>query len=319
MVIAQQESRQEISGQADGSIVSSICVCTYRRPAGLHRLLESFTRLIDPPAFEVVVIDNDPDHGARAIAESFGDRLTVRYFTDPARCLATIRNRSIREARGTFLAFVDDDEEVVDTWLATHHRVLTQTGAVAASGPLRYMFDERTPPGIRECRLFKRPHIGEGHDLPWFWATTGNAYVRRDALPDPDKPFREHYGSTGGEDVDCFKKMADAGGRLVMSGPNASIIEHRPYDRARYAWVVRRALRNGGNLADMQWAHEKRLAKIHLALRSLKQGLSQAWKARRLSKIDSLAFVEMSIDASVNFGRFLSVFGYRYPEYGARQ
>jgi glycosyltransferase involved in cell wall biosynthesis len=319
MVTGQQESAQDLSDGHSGTVIASICVCTYRRPEGLRRLLDSFTRQQDAPPFEVVIVDNDPAHSARDIAESFRDRLSIQYVNDPSACLATIRNHSIRVARGAYLAFADDDEEVVGTWLATHHRILNQTGAVAASGPVRYEFDERVPPGIRQCRLFKRPEIPAGKDLPWFWAFTGNAYVRRSALPDQQRPFREHYGSTGGEDVDCFKKMVDAGGRLVMSGPDAMVIEHREYDRARYAWVLRRALRNGGNLSDMQWAHETRWARFILALRSLKQGLSQAWRARRLAKTDSLAFVEMSIDASVNFGRFLSVFGYRYPEYGARR
>ena len=319
MVTGQRESAQVLSDEQTGEVIASICVCTYRRPEGLRRLLESFTRQIDAPPFEVVIVDNDPAQSAREVAESFRDRLSVRYLNDPAPCLATIRNRSIQEARGAFLAFADDDEEVVDTWLGAHHRVLLQTGAVAASGPVRYEFDERVPPGIRQCRLFKRPDVPAGRDLPWFWAFTGNAYVRRSALPDQRQPFREHYGSTGGEDVDCFKKMVDAGGRLVMSGPAAMVIEYREYDRARYVWVLRRALRNGGNLADMQWAHETRRAKFILALRSLKQGLAQAWRARPLAKTDSQAFVEQSIDASVNFGRFLSVFGYRYPEYGARR
>lgn len=319
MITGQRESAQAISDRAAGEVIASICVCTYRRPDGLRRLLESFTRQHDAPPFEVVIVDNDPAHSAREVADSFRDRLSVQYLNDPAACLATIRNHSIRAARGAFLAFADDDEEVVDTWLGTHHRMLHQTGAVAASGPVQYVFEERVPPGIRHCRLFKRPEIPAGRDLPWFWAFTGNAYIRRSALPDQRQPFREHYGTTGGEDVDCFKKMVDAGGRLIMSGPDAMVIEYREYDRARYTWVLRRALRNGGNLADMQWAHETRRAKFILALRSLKQGLAQAWRARRLEKTDPLAFVEQSIDASVNFGRFLSVFGYRYPEYGARR
>jgi len=319
MVTAQRESTQDLSGGHEESVVASICICTYRRPDGLRRLLESFTRQIDAPSFEVVVIDNDPGESGREVAATFHDRMRVRYVTDSSRCLAAIRNRSIREARGDFLGFADDDEEVVDTWLTTHHRMLHQTGAVAASGPVRYVFDERIPQGIRNCRLFKRPNIQTGKDLPWFWAFTGNAYVRRDALPDQVHPFNEHFGKTGGEDVDCFKKMVDAGGRLVMSGPDACVIEHREYDRARYGWLVRRALRNGGNLADLQWAHETRFRRLRYALKCLKQGLVQSWQARRLSRVDSLAFVEKSIDACDNFGRFLSIFGYRYPEYGARE
>lgn len=297
----------------------SICICTFRRPDGLRRLLDSLTRLVDAPPFEVVVVDNDPAGSAQAVASAFTPQLLLRYVAEPAPCLATARNRSIREARGATLAFVDDDEEVVASWLATHHRVLAQYGAAATSGPARFIFDDRVPAGIRQCRMFNRHHIPEGQALPWYWAFTGNACIRRAALPHPVTPFQEHFGTTGGEDVDCFKKIEEAGGRLVACGDGALVREYRDYERARYAWVVRRALRNGGNLADLQWSHHPRGKRMQLAFQALGQGLREAVQARRLARVNSLAFVEKSIDAGMSLGRFLCVFGYRYAEYGVRR
>ena len=310
---------QVLSDRAPEPVRISVCLCTLHRTEGLRRLLESLAGQVDAPPFEVVVVDHDPAASARPVAELFSTRLRVRYFVEAAPGLAAIRNRSVREARGAFLAFADDDEVVAETWLATLHRVQLQTDAAVVVGPQQFEFDPRVPRAIRECRIFQRYPIPEGSDLPWYRAFTGNAYVRHDAMPHPEAPFQAHYGTTGGEDVACFKAMADSGRRMVAAGPGAAVTEYRDYARARYAWVVRRGLRNGGNLADMQWAHASRRERLRLGLRSFGQALKDFRQARRVASINALAFVEKTIDGSEQLGRFLSVLGYRYPEYGSRR
>ena len=297
----------------------SVCICTFRRPEGLRLLLESLTRQENAPPFEVIVVDNEPGETARAVASSFLARLDLTYLADASPCLARARNRSVQAARGDVLAFADDDEEVPPAWLATHLATLHRFNAAATSGPVRYVFDPHIPDDIRGCRIFQRPALPTFANLPWFWAFTGNACIRRSALPDPNHPFAEHFGRTGGEDVDCFKRIAEAGGRLVFSGPDTCVTEHRDHARANHAWIRRRALRNGGNLADMQWQQETRLRRVHYAAMCVKQGLAQTWRARGLARHQPVEALNQRIDAWMNFGRALAVFGYRYPEYGARR
>ena len=282
---------QVLSDSSAEPVRISVCLCTLHRTEGLRLLLESLVRQAGAPPFEVVVVDHDPAGSARTVADLFSARLHVRYFVESAPGLAAIRNRSVREARGAFLAFVDDDEVVAETWLSTLYRVQQQSGAAVVVGPQQFEFDPRVPRAIRECRIFHRNPIPEGSDLPWYRAFTGNAYVRRDALPHPETPFQTHYGVTGGEDVACFKAMADAGHRMVAAGPGAVVTEHRDYERARYAWVVRRGLRNGGNLADMQWAHATRRERLRLGCQSLHKAVVNFWQARRMASINALAFV----------------------------
>lgn len=310
--------KQAPTHRTPAATVASVCICTRRRPDGLRRLLQSLVRQRAAPPFEVVVVDNDPAASAQAMAESMQADLNLRYVCEPAPGLAAARNRSLQEARGDFLAFIDDDEEADETWLATHHRVLQVTRADVTGGPTRYIFDDQVPQAVRLCRLFNRPVTAEGSALPWYRISTGNAYVRRSALPHPTRPFLNHFGATGGEDVDCFKRMADAGARLVAAGEHATVSEYREFARARYAWVVRRALRNGGNLADLQWRNLPRRDRLRLAGRSLRLFLRDARQARRLARSNQLAFVEKTIDAAEHAGRVLCVAGYRYPEYAQR-
>ncbi len=293
----------------------SVCICTFRRPEGLRRLLEGLARQSDAPPFNLVVVDNDPDHSARPVVESFGDRLAIRYIRDATRSLATIRNRAVRESDGECLAFVDDDVEVPETWLGAHHRALVELRADATAGATRFAFDDPVPEAIRSCRIFRRANHPAGHALPWFLASTGNACIRRRALPHATDPFPQHYGSTGGEDIACFRALVEAGGRLLAAGPGACVTEHREQARARHGWVLRRALRNGGNMVDLEWARAGRGHRLLLAARAMGRSVRDGAAALRARRGNPLRYVEKSIDAAEQFGRFLCVLGYRYPEY----
>ena len=300
--------------------IASVCICTCRRPEGLRRLLASLAAQRDAPDFDVVVVDNDQQALGRDVALLFQGPLTITYVHDPDSCLAGARNRSVQSAQGRYLAFIDDDEEAPPTWLQTLHRVMVNHEADVVGGTADVIFAPNVPQAVRNCRIFRRRNFpAEGLMLPWYLTFTGNAYVRRSALPDPIAPFAITFGATGGEDVDCFKKIHETGGRIIAAGSGACVTEFREYERANFWWVVRRSVRNGGNLADMQWRECSGFKKAGLAALSLKQAIAHGWRACLLSRKDAEAFVEKTIDAGEQLGRMLSVFGYRYPEYGSRQ
>ncbi|HMP90675.1 MAG TPA: glycosyltransferase family 2 protein [Kiritimatiellia bacterium] len=302
------------------NIITSVCICTFRRPQGLRKLLASLAAQHNAPPYEVVVVDNDPDGQAEPVTRAFREDLNLVYVCDPFVCLAGARNRSVREAKGEFLAFVDDDETVSPTWLTTMHRVLVEHEAAVVCGPVKITFEDKVPLAVRGSRIFKRTRFpNEGESLPWFWAYTGNAYVRRSIMPDPDQPFEVKFGRTGGEDVDCFRKIHDAGGRLISAGEGAMVHEFREHDRANYRWILRRSIRNGGNLADMQWKGFSPLQKIRMSAGAMYKTALYSWQAFRASNKDAHHFVERTIDAGEQLGRALSVLGYRYPEYGSRK
>jgi GT2 family glycosyltransferase len=74
---------------------------------------------MDPPADEVVVVDQSvDDRTARALAPSVAAR-AVRYFRQAAVGLSRARNLGVAEAKGDILAFTDDDCEVVSNFGST--------------------------------------------------------------------------------------------------------------------------------------------------------------------------------------------------------
>ncbi|MGZ5650382.1 MAG: glycosyltransferase [Usitatibacter sp.] len=105
----------------------SIMVRTVDRPAWLREALATCANQTYPN-IEVVVIEDGPER-SRAIVEEFRDRLTIRYRATGERLgRARAGNVALREARGQWLNFLDDD----DLLFADHVEVLM--GAVEKSG-----------------------------------------------------------------------------------------------------------------------------------------------------------------------------------------
>ena len=106
------------------------------------------------------MVDNDRHSSAAAIAGAYGGLLSLRYVVEPHRGLSQVRNRAVAESRGSFIAFIDDDEIAAPDWLATMDRVQALTDAAAVFGPVHVQLEPCIPPEIRDCRLF-RPHVAE--------------------------------------------------------------------------------------------------------------------------------------------------------------
>ena len=96
----------------------TVAVCTRDRPDDLVLCLDSIERARRswPGEAEVLVVDNaPPDDATREVVRQ---RPGVRYVREPLAGLDVARNRALAEARGQWLAFVDDDVRVDEGWLA---------------------------------------------------------------------------------------------------------------------------------------------------------------------------------------------------------
>ena len=101
----------------------SIVVCTYERPQRLARALDAIlaTEGLADAAVELIVVDNSEGETARAVVERAATRSSAPVRFVPARPanIAVARNAGAAAARGRFVAFLDDDQEVGPGWLET--------------------------------------------------------------------------------------------------------------------------------------------------------------------------------------------------------
>jgi glycosyltransferase involved in cell wall biosynthesis len=218
----------------------TICIAS-QRPDGLARLLESIGRLKRPSdlAFEVVVVHNAPQPSAAHELPDPG--AAVRRFWEPRDNLSHARNRGVEQARGRWLAFVDDDEVVHEGWLAAYGSMLETCECDGFFGPVLPRFE---PPanGWLDERFFQRERFASGTPITRHGARTGNAFVRR-GLFDTLR-FDAAFGRTGGEDWDLFRRMQTRGARFLWCD-EARVDEFVPVERRCVGWLARRAFHGG--------------------------------------------------------------------------
>src|SRR5690606_20411702 len=87
-------------------------------------------------AFEVVLVDNDPDASALECLRALNDP-RVAVVHEPRAGVANARNAGLRAAKGELIAFLDDDEIAPAGWLAELLRVQAEHNADVVFGPVR--------------------------------------------------------------------------------------------------------------------------------------------------------------------------------------
>lgn len=228
----------------------TVCVCTFRRPQMLRRLLDRLERQETLGAFtySAVVCDNDPAGSAREVVEQFrtSSTLKVVYSSEPRKNIALARNEALRNATGEFIAFIDDDEFPEPDWLHQMLQTCKERGAAGILGPVRPHFETPPPSWIVKGAFCERPEYPTGRIMHWEECRTGNVLFHRSIIEGEAQPFLEEFG-TGGEDKDFFMRMSQRGHVFLWCNEGVTW-ETVPPERWTRAYMLRRALLRGNNI-----------------------------------------------------------------------
>lgn len=235
----------------------SIVVATYDRPAHLARTLQSCLdqRNALGLGLEIVVVDNHPSGSAEPVCARLepGAAFPIRYVRDLTRNMATLRNRGFAEARGRWLAFIDDDEIADPDWSDALVGAARATGADVVVGPRYAAFEGGSPPpydpaGSQFIRDLRLPDLAEV-DLtapsgkPRYGLGTGNSLFDLTTCVTPGEgPMREAFGDAGGEDAELFVRLRRLGRRIVWT-TRAKVTETVPLHRTEPAYRLVRTRR----------------------------------------------------------------------------
>ncbi len=227
----------------------SVCICTFKRPELLARLLEAVSRQQTGGrfSFDIVVSDDDQAHSARPVVDAFAARgsTAVSYCSDPQQNIALARNNALRHATGEFIAFIDDDEFPEPEWLARMLETCEHYKVAGVLGPVRPHFDAPPPQWLVKGRFCERAEHPTGTVLRGEECRTGNLLFRRSLVSGDSEPFRRQFG-TGGEDKDFFMRMTRQGHEFRWCN-ETHVYEVVTPDRWTRSYYLRRALLRGRN------------------------------------------------------------------------
>jgi glycosyltransferase involved in cell wall biosynthesis len=202
----------------------ALCICTYKRPELLKRLLRSLQNIelgeLERTDVRIIVVDNYPDGNARAVCERFSGRLPVKldFVEETQRGSAFARNRAVDEALRSdadFVAFIDDDDLPESDWLWQLTVKRMQTQADIVFGVFPPMVNPKWPDWLKNNKLFDAPdyknktkygapnNVGVGNVL------MSHEFI--EGMKSYGPLFLTEFGMLGCEDADFFARAAKCG------------------------------------------------------------------------------------------------------------
>lgn len=224
----------------------SVVIATRERAHSLARCLKSLSRL-DYPNYEVIVVDNDPFTEDTAQLVRRWNEFSVHYIREDRRGLAAAHNRGLQEAKGTIVAFTDDDVIIDKNWLREIAKGFRAADNVACVTGLIMAAELQTQPQVmlETNGNFSKGFRSRVIDLdahrpadPLFPFTAGklgsgaNMSFHRDkllAMGGFDPAIGVGTAACGGDDLAAFFTVIANGFQLVYQ-PTALVWHHHRLD-----------------------------------------------------------------------------------------
>ncbi len=189
--------------------------------------------------FEVVIVVDDMDDGPLETARSMLDGINSRGFTQQQQGPARARNHAIREARGRWLLFFDDDALVDQRTISGHLDCIEHSDErpLAYLGRVDWPENRLTSPWsvllARSSMLFFWDQMGaeQTYGFRHFW--TSNLCVRRDWVLEVGG-FNESFPSALHEDIELGYRLAQKFGLEVKPMLNIQSWHDHPISPREY-------------------------------------------------------------------------------------
>ncbi len=206
---------------------------------------------------EILIIDNgSTDHTREVVAAVQVEDSRVRYVVEPNAGIAHARNRAMTEARGEYLAFIDDDAWADPNWLANLLAPIRSTHPApeCVVGPVSLVWEGERPkwfPARFESLLCRYDMGTEPRFLRagGYLLTTNSLFHRETLLKlggmRTDLGHRRKV-LIGGEDNDIFNRLV-ANGYRVFYEPSARVFHPVPKERQTRRFLLRRLFWDGAS------------------------------------------------------------------------
>jgi succinoglycan biosynthesis protein ExoM len=243
-----------------------VCICTYKRPGLLKRLLLELrgqqTRGLF--TYSILIVDNDRAMSAQAVVGEFRSvsNIPIQYHVEHRQNIGLARNKAVENCHSDFLAFIDDDELPVRNWLSLLLKTYDEGGVDGVLGPVKRRFDVPPPKWVLKGGFYDRPVRPTSSAVEWIEGRTGNVLLSMELFREPDAKFDPEF--RGGEDTDFFRRMIAKGHKFVWSA-EAEAFELVPPLRWNRSFLMRRALLRGASTLNHSNFGWRDIAKSALA------------------------------------------------------
>lgn len=251
----------------------SVVVCTYNRAELLRDVIQDIcNQTLDRSLYEIVVVDNNSTDHTRDTIEVFQAKHCIHYVREQQQGLAYARNRGWQEARGTYVAYTDDDCRIPTDWLDIAYNVIRTHNPRVFGGPYHPFYLSPKPAWFKdeygaheEGHAIRAISLAHGEEL-----TGANLCIERKLLSelggfDTTLGMRGHEIGYGEETDLQWRIHTDKPEVEVVYVPELEVYHLVPPHKMTLHWYIRQRFCSG---RDSSWIYRKRDASERHALRA---------------------------------------------------
>ncbi|MDD5584107.1 MAG: glycosyltransferase [Candidatus Omnitrophica bacterium] len=245
----------------------TVIVCTYNRCASLTHTLDALIRQEAYYPFDIIVVDNNSHDATKDVVEEIGKaaQMPIMYYVEQQQGIAYARNRGANEAKGKYIAYIDDDAIPDKDWLTQIVWAFTtlKPSPVCVVGRVELTWENgrsRRFPAEYETIVGKYDfgnescYLGEDDYL-----ITMNAAFHKELFLRTGG-FRTYLGRKGdcllsGEDNDMYHRLYKSGVKIYYN-PKQIIYHFVPRSRQRLTWLAKRIFWDGVTQVYLDFGNE---------------------------------------------------------------
>ena len=204
-----------------------VVIPTYNRSALLPKALGSLLNARIPPGLDVriIAVDNNSTDDTKAVITEFVKKSTgrVSYVFEKQQGRSPALNAGIAVASGDLIGFIDDDEEIDESWYETILSAFTEHDVDFIGGPYVPRFEGEVPRWLPKSHTAVVGIVDGGDKVVPFDESYpgilmgGNAVFTRETL-ERVGPYSTALGRSGTrllscEDEDMYQRLRETGAR----------------------------------------------------------------------------------------------------------
>ena len=198
----------------------SVCVCTFNRSKRLFKFLSDTVEekiFSDHKSTELLIIDNNSSDDTKKIVQLFSDRLPIKYFFEQKQGLSNARNCALKNAKGSWIIFTDDDVCLTALWLSEYRKAISYfTEVDFLGGRIKPNWGAGRPSWLKDDKLALLSGVLSHYDL----GEDNFLYQAQHPLP---------YGASFAVSKKLAQSLGEFNTKLGVSGHNAGRGEETDY------------------------------------------------------------------------------------------
>lgn len=301
------------------SILISVVVCTYNRCDLLEQVMHTLiSQTYQKELHEIIIIDNNskddtPNVSSQLIKNNLGTN--IRYILETKQGLSHARNRGWKEAKGEYIAYIDDDCKAPEQWLEVASKIINQYSPGVFGGPYYAFYNSPKPEWFKDI-YGSRTWGDEDRILTESELSGGNIFFKRVLLEEtggfnPELGMKKNRIGYGEETVLQKYIRASKPNESIYYDPSLYVYHLVRNDKMSLRWRFRQQFARGKALyyysfaetGDFKIYNEFKIAIKSVIILMLKLAYLFLRNRKKYPHIQNYMYESVSLNM-IKFGRF---------------